>query len=445
MTPVSPAATTNFSGESARNSPPVSGSSVPEAEGLSTGTPIQHRKSLWHQPLKQLSAPVKCNPAAGLNYLRNYPSIQLPRLLIDGVLLRKEKGLHKYEAREPGCLDTLVDGWLYIIDRLKELSVDKKPVIDLPFILKLHRQVAAHYQECNPGKIMTSPRIAYYNVPLCHSEYTDLWYFNGDGLAEAETIHRKHLLWCGEPHHNATAFALKFSIKGFSINLPAGVAERLYKRRFDSHAVKEMLKKLCEDKTQPDYYRTQKVFEDAIKYFETDKGSRIAKAITTEEKLDILLTKISNTISHEFGCLVFRKTPPVRTNLKLVHLILYSLNIQLMNCKNREHLIDIICYHISELEQVHPFKSVNGRTFTLLMQYLLMAYGFPPGTFYMPENLLFCSHKWQVLEVKNAIKRTIELILHGKSRDFFTNGYQAQTSDDLYRTISARMAYLIKR
>ena len=446
MAPVSSTATTGFSTEPVMTHPEVSDSPVSGEEGLCIDTPIRHRKSLWNQPKQLLSEPAKCNPAVGLSYLKNYPTIQSPRLLVDGVLLRKEKGIDKYEAREPGCLDTLVDGWSYIINKLKELPAGKKPEINPTFISELHRRVAAHYQKCNPGEFLSSSDSGFYYIPLTHSDFTDECYCDDDGFVEAEALHSKHLSLFDERDYKATAFNLRFIInkKRIDVNLPAGIAEKLYKNRFNFHAVKKILKELSEDNTQAGYQLVQKAFKKAISEFETYKGSRIATATTAEEKSDILLTKFSNCILNKFGLYVHRKTPPIRNNHKLLPLILDSLNVQLMNCQNREQLIDVICYHISELEQVHPFKSVNGRTFTLLMQYLLMAYELPPATFDMPENLLLCSHKQQVWEVEKAIRTSMELIVYGQDIDIGILGFKAQSDNQLYRRISDRMACIIK-
>ena len=417
------------------------------AEDDQAGTTIQDRSiqqaSSSVPPIQPVTI-MKSNPAGGLQYLQQYPKIQLPRLLIDGVLLEKEEGLTEYEGREPGCLNTLIDGWSFIIDRLKKLPANEMPEISLDFITALHSKVAAHFHKAQPGEIMTCSVSGFLDVPLKHKKFSELQYFDEEGFSEVETVHARHLSFCDQPvQPGATAFVLRISSKKPRLPLPTGMAEKLYLSRKDEKMVRKIFLDQYNDSTQPEYELVHEFYWRAIRHWRNVGGKRINAAKSEEERLEVAYTYMSEKVVSEFAKVIYRRTPPVSSSQNLVQRILDSLNKELKTCSEQKQLLSIICSHISELEQVHPFRSVNGRTFTLLIQYLLMAYGLPPGTFYMPEVLLCCHHDKQIAEVESALSDTRELIENGESPDFCQNNYTAQQYDSLYKRVCSQMTELI--
>ncbi len=429
------------------NSPVFSGNRIEDDQARTAIGDRSIEQSASLVPLVPYIQPItiiKSNPNEGLKSLQLYPKIQLPRLLIDGALLDKEQGLKEYEGREPGCLNTLIDGWSFIIDRLKKMPANEVPEISLDFITALHSKVAAHYQKAQPGEIMTSSKSGFLDVPLKHRKFPELQYFDEESFSEVETVHARHLSFCDQPvQPGATAFVLRISSKKTRLPLPAGMAERLYQSRKDVETVKKIFLDQYNDSTQPEYELVHKFYRRAIRHWCNMGGERISAAKSKKKRHRVARTYMSERVVSNFAEIIYRRTPPVSSSQNLVQRILDSLNKELKTCSEQKQLLSIICSHISELEQVHPFRSVNGRTFTLLMQYLLMAYGLPPGTFYMPEVLLCCHHERQIAEVESALRNTRELIENGESSVFCQNNYKAQQYDPLYKRVCHQMAELM--
>lgn len=422
--------------------------SVPSTSSPCEASTISHRK-VSPASSESVSGPaLVAEPAAGLTYLRQYPDIQLPRLLVDGVLLCREKGLKKYAEREKDCLHTQIDGWSFILEQLSALSPGSVPEVNLTFVKALHRRVAGHYPNCQPGEFMAETHSGYYQVGLHHKLFSDVVYFDEAGLVEAENIHSRHLSYWPpqEVCASATAFALLATHSNiFLLPLPSGMALQLYQCHNNPEKAEGILLKQLHDKDNPGYEKVICFYKRAVIHFERSGKREIIDASSQDEKMDIAASCLAKKVAKRFAHYVKRRTPPVKYMPLLVENVLSHLHQQLLTCRDRDQLLSVICSHISQLEQIHPFKSVNGRTFTLLMQYLLMAYGQPPGTFNCPERFLYCSHETQVAELKSALEATESVLAHGQSPNFELHGYRVQTDDPLYNEICTEMAGMLTR
>ena len=97
-----------------------------------------------------------------------------------------------------------------------------------------------------------------------------------------------------------------------------------------------------------------------------------------------------------------------------------------------------IVRHVAELQQLHPFESVNGRTFILLLQYLLMAHGLPPATLEEPNAFFLTSQKQMTDLLSKGLEDTEKILAHDLTEPpLVLHGFQRKDNSDRHYQIVA--------
>ncbi len=421
-----------------------------DSQQSSNGEKVHHRKVQLAAVFSSSKSCLKTDASKGLAHLSNYPDQELPRLLVDGTLLCREQGVDAYEQREPGCLKTLINGWQFIIQKLKALKPGEVPEVDLEFLLDLHRTVAGHTTNCFKGELYCPMPPTNFFIPLTHYDHPDFWYCDKEGILEANELHQRHCDLAEiakEDTASRTPFYLYIRAK--SLPFPAFLPLET-----------DRVLKLLECHSEPEaFYRTLheqlnqkgdlKHFVDLFyncmfQVYKTAHKKKFEGITDRESQQRLFLKLFFEEIRKGFSRVIHRYTVPTTSSEKLVRHTLESLKKNLSQCTDREALFSIITSHVAELEQLHSFKSVNGRTYTLLMQYLLMAYGFPPATLEMPEMFSMFGKARMVEALKEGLRDTELLAANTRSgQQVHLHGYLHDSNDSSYGGVCREMKSMI--
>ncbi|WP_354010603.1 hypothetical protein [Endozoicomonas lisbonensis] len=428
-------------------------------EGISSPEPVSghrdHSPSLTHRSAEvsaepvvpSVAVPFTTNPAKGVEYVKNIPAPQLPRLLVDGDLLMKEKGLGAYAEREPRCLETLSQGWGMILGWLDALKPGEAPVITSEKLCQLHSVVAAHDAEFSPGEFVT-PDQRYMIMPLSHSCYSDLPYFDAEGLSEAEDIYEQHIYQCSlsdEQVLKKAAFIFRYKDESIRAPLLLGknVTAELFRHIENPEAVRAILLAHKQNRQEASYPNVQQFYSVMARHLSTRTTSCFGRFFSGDKEGRVL-DKLTECLTQDFDHYI-RKVSPPRSELKnLTENTLLRLNQELARCRNEDELIAVLCRYTTELQQLHPFKSANGRTFTLLLQFLLMAYGLPPAILKSPESFLCCGQKRLAGNLRSALEDTRAAIQWGHTPGFSLHGYATPAGDKAYDHVCGDLDRVIR-
>ncbi|MGI9283210.1 MAG: hypothetical protein ACR2PX_26765 [Endozoicomonas sp.] len=410
------------------------------------GEKIHHRKAQLAAVFSSSKSGLSTNAEEGLVRLRQYPEQELPRLLVDGTLLCREQGVDAYEQREPGCLKTLIRGWQFIIRKLKELKPGEVPKIDLEFLLDLHRIVAGHTANCFKGALYCPTPPTNFFIPLTHNDHSDFWYCDKEGIQEADQLHQKHCDLAGiakDDVASRTPFYLYIRTKSLPFPAFLPIETDRMQKLMECHSEPETFyKTLHEQLHQKDALKpfVDMFYNGMFQAYKIGNKEKFAAITDKESQQRLFLKLFFEETRKDFSQVIHRFTVPTSSSEMLVRHTLESLNTSLSKCTNREGLLATVTSHVAELEQLHSFKSVNGRTYTLLMQYLLMAYGFPPATLEMPEMFSMFSKTKMVEALKEGLRDT-KLLEANTTRDqqMHLHGYLYDHNDSSYKSVCREM------
>ena len=355
------------------------------------------------------------NPARGLDFLERYPRQEWVRLLVDGWLLVAENGCEEYERREPGCLDTLNQGWAFIIKALGSLGAGEKLVITESFIKNIHKVVAAHLPKAKAGNYADAPY-----TPRIGDTTHSYVHGNGEGMNEAENLREEHLEYLGLTDEDRYQTAFYFHcllVDGSAATCPLkkGMMSELLQMSKSEDAEKIINKKIQEYLNMPPTRLTGEVNQ----FIEKVAGHQGVRKHT------ITAGVVSERLSQNIGfCVVRSNSLQV---LKLFSYAVYKMNVGISKADNEDELFAALISSISELQQLHPFVTVNGRVFMLLLQYVLMAYGYPPATLYNPNVFFLYDKKSMIAALRKGLQDT-ELILSSKESLIKLHGYTCPSS-----------------
>ncbi|WP_354016249.1 Fic family protein [Endozoicomonas lisbonensis] len=321
----------------------------------------------------------------------------------------------------------MINGWIYVTEKLSQL--EGTPQVDIAFIKEIHRNIAEHDSRFNPGIFFSEmspgePSTIY--VPLAHQKLESVKFYDLDGLTEAETRHSRQMetLWSQKKSRGLPyvfCFASSAQVGSGApvfIPLPEGKARALLENREQPEALLKVLQDI--------FYH--------LKYDQRDVDiSRRLERLYgggsgDGDKEKYWLNQWAEHIRQRGGQTVLSMSVSEGVEL-LMAACLKSLNKALSEVNSREQLFKVICSHISEMIALHPFDSANGRTFCLLMQYLLMAYGFPPATFDSPGIFAYGSHDRQLQELERSVEASRIVLECGGQKSFYLHGYQAKGSE----------------
>ncbi|KEQ11520.1 hypothetical protein [Endozoicomonas numazuensis] len=421
-----------------------------DREETSTGEKIHHRKVERAAVFSGSESRLDTHVSEGLARLRNYPEQELPRLLVDGTLLCREQGVDAYEQREPGCLKTLINGWQFIIQKLKELKPGAVPEVDLQFLLDLHRIVAGHTSNCFKGELYCPMPAANFFIPLTHYDHPDFWYCDKEGILEADELHQKHCDLAGIAKDDmASRVPFYLYIRARSLSFPACLpleADRVLKL-LECHSEPEAFYTTLHEQLslKNDLKPLVQLFYNCMFKAYKAGNKKVFEGITDKKgQLIVFFKMFYEEARKSFSRVIHRYTVPTTVSEKLVKHTLESLNNSLSKCIDKEELFSIITSHVAELEQLHSFKSVNGRTYTLLMQYLLMAYGFPPATLEMPEMFSMFGKARMIEALKEGLRDSQLLEANAESGlKVQLHGYLYDRNDSNYGGVCREMKNMI--
>ncbi|KEQ13152.1 hypothetical protein [Endozoicomonas numazuensis] len=391
-------------------------------------TLVSHRKVA---PINRVTS----NPKTGLERLKKFPTTELPRLLVDGCLLSREKGVEAYEKREPGCLKNLMAGWTFIVNSLKSLKAGEPPVITHEFLLTLHSIVAAHLERANAGHYI-SEQGAFYLVPLCHEKHNEIQLFDPAGLKEAEVIHKGQCNWYGEQDAMKKAkFQLRLHGEKGNIYIPitAQEIEVLIK-----HQDNPVVFHSCFRVLLMKYPGPLKAFYDDLLGSSSKGDSK--KVLERREKA---LNKVSESVRKNVAAHIKSQTLCGEFIKDCISDILHRLNLAMNSDLVEEDFFRAVSCSIAKLELVHPFASVNGRTFTLLLQYLLLAHGYPPATLEMPELFSFHEREVMVNALKKGLESSEKLLSSSSPSSEELHNFKAVTADPSYFALCMAMTDIV--
>lgn len=263
--------------------------------------------------LPTVSAPFTTNPAKGIEYLESIPRSQLARLLVDGELLNREKGVGRYERREPRCLETLSEGWGVILGWLKSLKPGEAPVITSENLCELHKVVAAHHSGFSPGEFVKADARCI-KLPISHSEYSDMVYFDSEGLSEAEVIYEQQIAQSSLTDNQAlkkAAFIVAYTDKQIKLPLFLGknVAAELSRNIRNPEAVRDILIVHKQNVHEASYPKVQQFYSIMAEHLTTARKSYFACWSSGDKEgkvLDEITQCLTQDFSHYQNC---RKTP----------------------------------------------------------------------------------------------------------------------------------------
>ncbi len=403
----------------------------PKPEVEAGASEVLHR-AVSPVEVDMLNKPLRTRPRAGLCWLADYPLVDLPRLLVDGVLLERENGISAYEKREPGCLESLIKTWGVVAEKLKSHKPGEPLAITKELILELHSLITAFDSKNLPGEITSFPPESIY-IPVGHTSLNDLLYLDLDGISEVQGVHDAHCDFLGIPEdflHERCAFALFFNSGGYDEGLPITeqTMKELFRCRKKPEAIYHLLNQVMGYNT-PEGWEMRDYFQQLI----TVHGGATANR-------QWVLREIAQAIHEEFNCTVRRKTVRADCFEEILDYILEELNTDISVAVTRNQFLEVVGKRIAELQQLHPFKGGNGRTFTMLMQYLLMAYGFPPATLEEPNVFSLFSQARIDHELKVSLENTRGLINQAKSGEYEAlHGFTPDRLDLRYRHICREM------
>ena len=395
--------------------------------------------SAFAAPLAVKSAFVS-NAGAGLQNLMNYPAEELVRLLVDNILLCREGGYKSYEAQEPGCLDSLIDGWGKVVKELRKLAPGDMPLISVELLSKLHSEVVKHAPEVyQSGIIVEGPHRLY---PAIGHDRQQVVYCSEKGLAEAAQYYEERFNVnfaeiCPNPKIKY-CFALEVRTENSYAHLflPFGLLQTLYKARSDQKNLTEILAGYFSN--APDELGTsieefiQQVSgfikTEQLEYSTAEDSSCSLQQITPSSPdvssgssqaidiaVEVLAEFLAGRLNDNFARTVRWCTLPGTVLRSETEYELQSLRQKLASCRNEAGFLETLATAIDHLQKIHPFRSGNGRTLTLFMQYILMAYGYPPATFHDPNEIYLRTADEEAKTLKTAIDASRWLI-HSQNR-----------------------------
>ncbi len=363
------------------------------------------------------------DPEKGLGYLKRYPVKDLERLLVDGVLLSLEGGCETYESREPGCLRGLINAWTVITENLTQQSFGQPLAIPLSLLIEIHKKVSEHCSDrFHPGIIHSREGGRIY-PGVGHADQ-NIIYCTEAGITEAEEYYQQYTQ-VNFPNLKAvkrSCFSLWIkSNRGHQevIHLEFGFTQKLFKAREDTQELTDLLSGYFH--SLPESQSEQEVcFFELFSniYSPVEKETTVSAGDPSLNTSPIylnpeLLSLLAQEIKNNFATMVRLASPAGEVIEDAVKQELRTLEKSLPSCKNKDEFFKLLCSGIRHLQQIHPFSSANGRTITLLLQYILMGYGFPPATLLDPNEFYLKTSEDEVLALKDGIACSEKLLYGG--------------------------------
>ncbi|MGI9283209.1 MAG: hypothetical protein ACR2PX_26760 [Endozoicomonas sp.] len=370
---------------------------------LSEGACLSHRSISTAAPQSVVN-PLTSNPLKGLDWLKRCPEGKLVHLLMDGELVVRGQNVRSCHEKEPGCMEAFISGWELVISRLQSMKNGDPVMVDLEFIRDLHSRVAGHDINNQPGEIIKYPVDCFF-LPVGHSKFTDVIFLDQSGVIEAQTLHERHCDNIGVPdscYYERSAFVLLFEsnppLRPFPLSVDSTL--ELLKCREDPQVMFTALEHIITSSTAEG--------EEMREYFTALQAHQYPGQLPfiLQRQMDAFMQQISLLLCEDFNCLLRRKTVDSDCVEEILIDIIHSLNSCLAKLNSKDMLIAEIVSHISEMSQIHPFKDCNSRAFTLLMQYILMSFGFPPASLELSKAMRLNCQASKVKALNEALEIT---------------------------------------
>lgn len=283
----------------------------------------------------------------GINYLKKFDKKQLFRFFVDGRFHSKYQGWLGYEKMEPGSVQAMLNGFRYMIE-----NFDLTEGLNGNYLINLHK-------------------ICMFNVVTTNykSSPGDLRYLNSGMPFFKKTTTYEHL------------------------------EEVLELRKYDDTVIfntEVFLKKAEELNIEEVYKFLQKEGKLNYRPWYPNLTIDMQKALNQEKTLSDFY-EVKNYIQIKFA-------------LKIDEIVA-EFNKSIINSKNDDEKILTISKIVRDLELLHPFPDGNCRTFAnVLLNHLLMFYGFPPSILVNPNLDGEYSYKQFAEIIKTGINNTEFLI-----------------------------------
>ncbi|MCY4473257.1 MAG: Fic family protein [Kistimonas sp.] len=344
---------------------------------------------------------IALQPQRGLRLLLSYPDKDAIRLMVDGCLLVAERGWTRYEAREPGSLDSLILGWAYLVSRLTKIAEDTTTTgLDLnkDFVTGLHKALSNHYPAARQSALLQPARVDICcALPLCHTSLPGVWYPSDGGFGEAEQEFRLFMNQSAETRLTADKesgpFNLLWSLrkatpghpKHLFYGLSPGMAQRLWSLADHPGKVFSLL------------------------------HSQLPPSRSVAEAAFNTIKRVMSLDIRNYLCFV---TPGQQLHTACLRFILDRLSADLSAANSDEDVLRALVIMARAFNLLHPFRSVNGRTAMLMLQYALMAYGYPPATLEDPNVFFLHSVPEMLAALQQALAQTRALLSSSASHGY---------------------------
>ncbi len=341
-------------------------------------TPLVHRKA---------EKPFEVSYHKSVQSLKKWPEHSLLRLMVDGVLLKKENGWEAYERREPGCIKKMASAWAFGLELLNknagQLSIDKS------LLTNLHRVICPDIHDAYPGEMSSdqadqSKSINFFGLLMGYGET----YHTDKGLEEAYAHRAKHCEILEIETLLPFAISLGDSrIKPDFMFVDDDVINSLLDEEFAC--------RLLEDdvvKEKPNaFYWAEVISTNAWILSEANK---LPPGL--DKKFKDGISK-SGDIPLSWVCLSSRYHP------LLVEQLLPAFDSAVKQAKTEQQVLEAIVEFIPQFEQIHPFNDANGRLFHLLTNLILVSKGMMPLPLESPSELTFYDRESLIKVIRKAM------------------------------------------
>ncbi len=321
----------------------------------------------------------------------------LVKLIIDGDLLKQEKGWQAYENRQPGSIECMSRAWVRgLSDFCEHLRTDQRlPEITTSFLKKLHGLACppSSYLSCSGTIHNTDPGLMFCEKTLDQERHN--WQFFNLILTDGRTFHTNKGLKEAVAHRKHHA-----SLLGIPFQTPFALGD-YYAFRMDLDLVIDLLSELPNHLID-DYW------EQLYKQLLVNIG-KLSEQEQYKNKTAQLENIVRYILVRENRSSVVQFLPlEIEHQQKIVAVVLKEFNQALGKTTDLDSLLNVLVQYIPQLQQLHPFTDANGRLFHLLTQLILIFKGFPPLMMENPNQLALLDRNGLKQVILESMKTTLD-------------------------------------
>ncbi len=295
------------------------------------------------------------------------------RVFVDGCDQYERTPVTNFESREPGYFQAIFTAWDMALKKLLTGKIE----IDIAFILELHKMALTEVNQTNYGKEEKALIGKFYNEKVCRGIRLSWRIATSEGIKQILTkmTHQR-------PDRNF------ISVSIYPIEYPREI------NRYLSSKTSEALF----DELPADEY---------ISISSNNKMTHNKIIVTQENIKNITIDLFETTVFMESNLDLEQKSYDAVVQW---YLDCFHNDMKESETSGYEQLKAIVKL-VQDCEQLHPFKDGNGRTFCmLLLNYLLLRYGFPPTILYQPLAIHGYSLDEAVLLVYNGMVSSLSVV-----------------------------------